>query len=76
VPAEPAAPRVVTRTRRRAASRPAGPPVAVGADQGVAEIDGVGQPGAVEGAVAVATTAADAPVVEHVPVKKRGARKR
>jgi ribonuclease E len=57
-PAEP--PKVVTRTRGRSASRPAGPPEGSGAD-GVPTGDG---------------SDGDAPVVEHVPVKKKGARKR
>jgi ribonuclease E len=52
--APPAPPRVVTRTRRGAASRPAGPPAALAADGVAPEHDGV----------------------EHVPVKKKGSRKR
>jgi ribonuclease E len=52
--APPAPPRVVTRTRRAAASRPAGPPAALVADGVAPEHDGV----------------------EHVPVKKKGSRKR
>ena len=57
---EPAAepPKVVTRTRGRSASRPAGPPP--GAD-GVPGGDG---------------SSDEAPQVEHVPVKKKGTRKR
>lgn len=51
-PVEP--PKVVTRTRGRAASRPAGPPEAMTADADEAE----------------------APSVEHVPIKKKGTRKR
>jgi ribonuclease E len=52
--APPAPPRVVTRTRRGAASRPAGPPAALSTDGVAPEHDGV----------------------EHVPVKKKGSRKR
>ncbi len=69
-PPEP--PKVVTRTRRRAASRPAGPPAAVPADT----------PGAVlvdDGAHAVDGEDHDhhesGPAL-HVPVKRRGSRKR
>ncbi len=61
--APPEPPKVVTRTRRRSASRPAGPPTAS------PEGDG--------GAVAVAEPEAEhAHVVEHVPIKKKGSRKR
>ena len=52
--APPTPPRVVTRTRRGAASRPAGPPAALTTDGVTPEHDGV----------------------EHVPVKKKGSRKR
>ncbi|WP_210502631.1 Rne/Rng family ribonuclease [Nocardioides xinjiangensis] len=77
---EPEKPRVVTRTRRRAASRPAGPP-AVPATSGVGTVpvSGVVEPGtvAVEPAHApVEESAVDAPAVEHVPIKKKGTRKR
>jgi ribonuclease E len=78
-PVEAEKPRVVTRTRRRSASRPAGPPAGVGTvpDSGAVEpgtvvveqgSDAVAEPGA--------EPAAEAPVVEHVPIKKRGSRKR
>jgi ribonuclease E len=105
VPAEAEKPRVVTRTRRRSASRPAGPPVsptgsadpaspvaatsslrssgAAGTvpESGVVEpgtVDaepGVGTPLAVEAETGV-DGASSAPVVEHVPIKKKGSRKR
>jgi ribonuclease E len=61
--AEPEKPRVVTRTRRRSASRPAGPPSA-----------------AADGAAGGSAEDAEHPVDEshplHVPVKRKGARKR
>ncbi len=63
---EDSAPRVVTRTRRRAASRPAGPPTV--ADEPGALV-------ATEDSSAVAAEH-DAHHVEHVPIKKRGSRKR
>ncbi|MFC5179261.1 Rne/Rng family ribonuclease [Nocardioides taihuensis] len=71
-PAPPSKPTVVTRTRRRSASRPAGPPA--GADTPASEPVTSGQIGApVEsGAVEPGTAVA----VEHVPVKKKGSRKR
>ncbi|QSR32004.1 ribonuclease E/G [Nocardioides sp. S5] len=87
-PVEDEKPRVVTRTRRRSASRPAGPPAAVSVTEPVAT-DGSGQvPGVLSGAAGtVPDTGAvepgtagsepvDAPVVEHVPIKKKGSRKR
>ncbi len=61
-PVEPAAPKVVTRTRSRAATRPAGPPASTRTTE-----------------VATATEpepAHDEPHVEHVPIKRRGTRKR
>ncbi len=60
-PPEPAAPKVVTRTRGRSASRPAGPPaLEVPAEAAAAELlDESGEDH-----------------VEHVPIKKKGARKR
>jgi ribonuclease E len=89
--APPEPPRVVTRTRRRSASRPAGPPSAV--EPGAVEPGGV-EPGGVEpsttepndaepdasGDSAEAADAAD-PGVEggtalHVPVKRKRSRKR
>jgi len=60
--------KVVTRTRRRAASRPAGPP-SVAAEQPAG-----GGPGTEGDDAGVSLD--DAPHVEHVPIKKRGARKR
>ncbi|HYF71215.1 MAG TPA: hypothetical protein VD864_00260, partial [Nocardioides sp.] len=79
-----------TRTRRRAASRPAGPPVAEPAAEvsPVADvappgaIGSVGQPpttGMVEPGTADAEPGDGAPgaeAIEHVPVKKKGSRKR
>jgi ribonuclease E len=78
-PAEPPAPKVVTR-RRRTASRPAGPPAGAPAADG----DQDGQPAAssdqpaLPGVTAEDALPADAeePVVVHVPIKKKGARKR
>ena len=61
-PAEPEKPRVVTRTRRRSASRPAGPPAAAA--------DATGS------AVEVAEHPTDESPALHVPVKRKGARKR
>jgi len=67
-PAEPEKPRVVTRTRRRSASRPAGPPASAedpnGSGAGDAVADSPTEP-----------TADEAPAL-HVPVKRKGARKR
>ncbi len=80
-PAPPARPKVVTRTRRRSASRPAGPPAATSTVPAMSEAESpgvVGQP-AEHGAVEPGTADAEVggkPVVEHVPVKKRGSRKR
>ncbi len=79
VAAEPTKPQVVTRTRRRSATRPAGPPVLppVGAAGQVPET-GVVEPGTAGVEVGNDATDAhdDAPHVEHVPIKKRGTRKR
>ncbi len=72
-PAEPSKPQVVTRTRRRSASRPAGPPPVpqVGV-AGTAPETGVVEPGDRQRRARNGRcTAADAPMVEHVPVKKR-----
>ncbi|MGA8257645.1 MAG: Rne/Rng family ribonuclease [Nocardioides sp.] len=55
----PEPPKVVTRTRGRAATRVAGPP---------ADASG--------GAAATGEPAADEPTIEHVPIKKKGTRKR
>ncbi|WP_395694472.1 Rne/Rng family ribonuclease [Nocardioides sp.] len=87
-PAAPEPPKVVTRTRRRSASRPAGPPVAE-PDQAAdlaaepppppGAIGSVGSPpqdGAVEPGTAEGEPGEDHAHVEHVPVKKKGSRKR
>jgi ribonuclease E len=69
--APPEPPRVVTRTRRRSASRPAGPPTTVGPSDhdNIAPED--------VAAVAVADSAEDGAPALHVPVKRKGgARKR
>ncbi|ABL82952.1 MULTISPECIES: Rne/Rng family ribonuclease [unclassified Nocardioides] len=83
----PEPPKVVTRTRRRSASRPAGPPVteapaspaspvaetpppgAIGS-VGVPPVSGVVEPGTAE------AETDDVPAIEHVPIKKKGSRKR
>jgi ribonuclease E len=98
-PAEPEKPKVVTRTRRRSASRPAGPPSGVGTvpqtgtvEPGTAGIEpgsaapsgGSAAPVTVDGVEAPADARVDTasggpgepPVVEHVPIKKKGSRKR
>ena len=91
-PAPPEKPKVVTRTRRRSASRPAGPPAATttGSDEPttgdvlaeepatkgqVGEIAETGQvePGTVD---AEPGTGASLTQMEHVPIKKKGSRKR
>jgi ribonuclease E len=71
-PAEPEKPRVVTRTRRRSASRPAGPPSSTATDHASASGDrpdgASGEPG---------DQPADETPALHVPVKRKGgARKR
>ncbi|WP_310526803.1 Rne/Rng family ribonuclease [Nocardioides sp.] len=73
--AEPTKPQVVTRTRRRSATRPAGPPVllAVGAAGRVPQT-GIEEPGTAD--VEPGVDPDDAPHIEHVPIKKRGTRKR
>ncbi|MBS2937264.1 Rne/Rng family ribonuclease [Nocardioides sp. J2M5] len=86
---EPEKPRVVTRTRRRSASRPAGPPSALASattSSGVAGTlpeSGAVEPGTagVEPGGAAASDGAEAPAaeassVEHVPIKRKGSRKR
>lgn len=75
---EPERPRVVTRTRRRSASRPAGPPSGAA---GTLPESGRVEPGTsdVEPGGESDPSAPDAgsePHVEHVPIKKKGARKR
>ncbi len=90
-PAEPEKPKVVTRTRRRSASRPAGPPSGAGTvpqtgvvEPGTAGLEpGTGTPSGdavaptpVDGADTASGAPDEAPVVEHVPIKKKGSRKR
>ncbi|MEP9361735.1 Rne/Rng family ribonuclease [Nocardioides sp. CN2-186] len=78
-PSAPEPPKVVTRTRGRSASRPAGPPAEVPAPVG--SVGSVGTPPE-SGLVEPGTTtdvepgADDAHPVEHVPIKKKGSRKR
>ena len=86
-PADPEPPKVITRTRKRSASRPAGPPALPAAEPvlalqvaGVAE-DGLAEPGTVT--VEPETGAdehdehgeqdehGDAPTIGHVPIKRR-----
>ncbi len=76
-PVEASKPQVVTRTRRRSASRPAGPPPVpqVGL-AGTAPEFGAVEPGTVTLEPGATDAAADAPMVEHVPIKKKGSRKR
>ncbi len=79
---EPEKPRVVTRTRRRSASRPAGPPSGVAGtlpesgrvEPGTSDVEVGGEPGAVPDPSA--PDAGSEPHIEHVPIKKKGARKR
>jgi ribonuclease E len=101
---EPEKPTVVTRTRRRSASRPAGPPrsddavavpamadapTAIGTERegsvGAPAVDGVVEPGTAEDAdpgagtgeaVGEAVGEAAPAHVEHVPIKRKGSRKR
>jgi ribonuclease E len=92
---EPEKPTVVTRTRRRSASRPAGPPKAeepavpvmteapasIGSERegsvGAPALDGVVEPGTAEELDPGASTDGATPVhVEHVPIKRKGSRKR
>jgi ribonuclease E len=81
--AAPEPPKVVTRTRRRAASRPAGPPAAEDGAELPPPVGTVGSVGAppVDGIVEPGTGDAEPgseehPHVEHVPIKKKGSRKR
>ncbi len=71
-PAPAERPKVVTRTRRRSASRPAGPPV-IAEESPTGSGDDAPE---TEGSAAVGTPDAQHPTIEHVPVKKRGSRKR
>lgn len=81
-PSEPERPRVVTRTRRRAASRPAGPPSGVAGtlpdsgrvEPGTSGVEAGGEPLAVPDPSS--PDGSTEPHVEHVPIKKKGARKR
>ena len=75
---------MVTRTRRRSASRPAGPPSGAGTvpqtgvvEPGTAGLEpGTGAPSGEAVAPAPVDGADETPVVEHVPIKKKGSRKR
>jgi ribonuclease E len=91
-PTEPEAPRVVTRTRRRSASRPAGPPALPAVSgAGTVPVSGVVEPALVDvepgsgtplaeaqeaTSEAASEATSEAPAVEHVPVKRKGSRKR
>ena len=78
-PVEPEKPKVVTRTRRRAASRPAGPPsvqAATEADGAPHEVSGDDVQPEVDGSAQAAAEVDQPSGVEHVPVKKKGTRKR
>ncbi|WP_051552152.1 Rne/Rng family ribonuclease [Nocardioides sp. URHA0020] len=68
-PAPPEPPKVITRTRGRAASRPAGPPVEVAPQE---PVDATGDDSSNDDEHADG----DQPHVEHVPIKKKGSRKR
>ncbi|RYU13101.1 Rne/Rng family ribonuclease [Nocardioides iriomotensis] len=79
-PAPPAAPTVVTSSRRRVARRPAGPPSTTApatavADAGPAAQDGAGTPGA-DAETEPGEVGHPEPAAAHVPVKKKGSRKR
>jgi ribonuclease E len=73
-PAEDEKPRVVTRTRRRSASRPAGPPAlpatTTNGAAGTLPETGVVEPGT------VGVEPGEPHEVAHVPIKKKGSRKR
>ena len=73
----PASPTVVTRSRRRSARRPAGPPAssAPATTPPPGAVGSVGEPPE-SGVVEPGTAASEPPAVSHVPVKKRGSRKR
>ncbi len=70
-------PAVVTRSRRRSARRPAGPPAssAPAATPPPGAVGSVGSPPE-SGVVEPGTADSEPPAVSHVPVKKRGSRKR
>ncbi|MGZ4494834.1 MAG: Rne/Rng family ribonuclease, partial [Nocardioides sp.] len=78
VAVETAAPRVVTSTRRRVASRPAGPPAAATSAAPPATDPEDGQPSLLDAAGEAGTGEHDGPDAGpvHVPVKKKGSRKR
>ncbi len=73
-------PRVVTRTRRRSASRPAGPPAlpdaASTSGAGTVPETGAVEPGTAGLEPGAEGGGAEASSVEHVPIKKKGSRKR
>ncbi len=68
-PAPPEPPKVITRTRGRSATRPAGPPVETPAEL-------VAEPVATTGDEDGEHPDGEHPHVEHVPIKKKGSRKR
>ncbi len=70
-------PTVVTRSRRRSARRPAGPPASTSpaATPPPGAVGAVGEPPE-SGIVEPGTAESEPPAVSHVPVKKRGSRKR
>jgi ribonuclease E len=71
-PAPPAPPKVVTSSRRRVARRPAGPPASA-----ATALDTVTEPrDSSEGPGTDGADGAAVPVAAHVPVKKKGSRKR
>ncbi|HET8960530.1 Rne/Rng family ribonuclease [Nocardioides sp.] len=87
----PEKPKVVTRTRRRSASRPAGPPSAAAEPEASPRTAQAGQPVGTTGQVGAPAatgqvepgtvdaepgTTASVTTVEHVPIKKKGSRKR
>ncbi|MEZ0578674.1 Rne/Rng family ribonuclease [Nocardioides sp. MH1] len=75
---EPAAPpKVVTRTRRRAATRPAGPPVTAPTQDGPVD-ERPSEDGSADAVPEEPTgdASTDEPHVEHVPIKRKGTRKR
>ncbi len=75
-PAPPEPPKVVTRTRRRAASRPAGPPAAVVAADGPRTAAAVMVDDSAPAIDGEEHDHHDAGPALHVPIKRRGSRKR
>ena len=82
-PELPPPPRVVTRTRRRAASRAAGPPAALEEPAAIVpepvavDPDATGAPEIADPELVGDQESGDEPhLVEHVPIKRKGARKR